>query len=378
MIPVILIIAFVLVIAAYIVVQRAGGVSFPWLQFYVRGKESGFSFQEVNLLRTVAVKNKLKNPTSLFWSVRTLDRCIRSAIVSFRSAGTENSPKTLEFLNKLFDFRRRVEFNQPKYKLGLTSSRGIAAGQTLKITVPGVGVYVSKLIENNRRYIAIAYPQGNQLPPGFSWKDQLLKIYFWRAEDAGYYFEAKVLADYIDRKVPILHIAHSDNLVRTQKRKSVRRQGGGPATLFPLTTIDQANENVESAGGYRCKLVDLSEDGTAVAIGGRAKAGQPVKIQVDLDGSIVVLCGVIKSVNFKQKTRVSVLHVQAEAPSPKMRIAILSYVYGLFTEGENKTELKRRRQAADSETAIEEDQGVEEEAPVDSAREEPVESPRED
>ena len=66
---VILLVAFVLVVAAYILVLRAGGFSFPWIQFYVRGKESGFSFGEVNLLRRVAIANKLKNPTSLFWSV---------------------------------------------------------------------------------------------------------------------------------------------------------------------------------------------------------------------------------------------------------------------------------------------------------------------
>ncbi len=341
---VLLIVALVLVITVYVIIQRAGGVSFPWLQFYVRGKESGFSFSEVNLLRQVAVQNKLKTPTSLFWSVRTLDRCIRSAIVRFRSTGTENSPQTLEFLGKLFEFRKRVEFNQPKYKLGLTSSRGMTASQTLKITVPAVGVYVSKLVENNRRYMALSYPQGNDLPPGFSWKDQILKIYFWRAEDAGYYFEAKVLGDFLDRKVPILHIAHSDSLVRTQKRKSVRRIANSPATLVPLTAMRQANENVESSGGYRCKLVDLSEDGAAIAIGGRAKAGQSVKIQAELDKQFIVINGVVKSVNFKEKNRASILHIQAEPPSLHMKIRILSYVYQLFNDNENVTELKKQKE----------------------------------
>lgn len=336
-----IIVAFVLVITIYIFIQRAGGVSFPWLQFYVRGKESGFAVSEINLLRQVAVQNKLKNPTSLFWSVKTLDRCIRTAIIRFRSSGKENEPATLEFLEKLFEFRKRVEFNQPKYKLGLTSSRGITASQMLKITVPSVGVFVSRVIENNRRYIAISYPQGGNLPPGFSWNDQTLKFYFWRAEDAGYYFEAKVLGDYLERKVPILHVAHSDSIVRTQKRNSVRRTVNGPARLYPLSSVQRANEKTENSGGYRCKLVDLSEDGAAIAIGGRAKAGQPIKLQVELDGQVVILNGVIKSVNFKQKNSASILHIQAEKPSRQMRIRILSYVYNLFTEEENKTTIEK-------------------------------------
>lgn len=346
----ILVIAFFLVAGAYIVVARAGGFRFPWVQFYVRGKESGFSFAEVNLLRRVAIANKLKNPTSLFWSVKTLDRCIRSAIVGFRSSGHENDPRNQEFLGKLFDFRRRVEFDQPKYRLGLSSSRGITAGQTMKIVLEGGGVYISKLIENNRRYMAITYPRGNPLPTGFSWRDQDIKLYFWRQEDAGYFFESKVVGDYLDRKVPILHISHADNLVRAQKRRSVRREAGVPARLYPLKSIQQANETVETSGGFRCNLIDISEDGAAIAIGGRAKAGVAVKIQAELDNEVVVLCGTIKSANFKQKNNASVLHLEARPPSLGMRIKILTFVYGLFRSGETKNAMKTRGEKRDAES----------------------------
>lgn len=345
---VILIIAFVLVVAAYIALNRAGGISFPWVQFYVRGKESGFSFSEVNLLRRVSIENKLKNPTSLFWSVKTLDRCIRSAIVGFRAHQTTEQPKNMEFLDKLFAFRRRVEFDQPKYRLGISSTRGISPGQTFKITPPQGGVFIAKLIENNRRYMAITYPRGKTEGTKISWKDLDIKMYFWRKEDAGYFFETKVVGDYLDRKVPIIHVSHSDNIIRAQKRRSVRREAGVPALLFPLRTINQANETIEQSGGYRCKLMDISEDGAAVAIGGRAKAGLPVKIQVELNEEPVVLSGVIKSVDFKQKNRASVLHIQAQPSSVGMRVKILTYVYGLFDEHETKTQLSKAAERSKS------------------------------
>lgn len=336
----ILLAAFVAVVSAYILIVRAGGFRFPWIHFYVRGKESGFTFGEVNLLRRVAIENTLKNPTSLFWSVKTLDRCIRSTIIGFRAGGSRNDETHNEFLNKLFDFRRRVEFDQPKHRLGISSTRNIAPGQTFKIVLEGNGIYISKLIENNRKYLAITYPRGKSLPVGFSWRDQVLKLHFWRKEDAGYFFESKVIGDYLDRKVPILHVSHSDNLVRAQKRRSVRREADVPATLFPLRSIEDANETIETRGGYRCKLIDISEDGAAVIIGGRAKAGLPVKVQTTLNNDPVALSGIIKSVTFRQKNNASILHLEAQPPTVPMRVRILTFVYDLFSDAETVTRFR--------------------------------------
>lgn len=340
---VILVLAFILVLGSYIMLRRAGGISFPWVQFYVRGKESGFTVSEVNLLRRIAIENKLDNPTSLFWSVKTLDRCIRSTILDFRAERSTEQQKNQVFLDKLFTFRRRVEFDQPKHRLGISTTRGINPGQTFKLTPTGGGVFISKLVENNRRYLALTYPRGKNPNPGSSWNDQAIKVYFWRKEDAGYYFETKVVNDYLDRKVPIIHVAHSDNIIRAQKRKSVRREAQVPALLFPLRSINHSNENVESAGGYRCKMLDISEDGVAVAIGGRAKAGIPVKIQAQLYDDSIVICGIIKSVDYKQKNRVSVLHIQAQPMSIGMRIKVLTYVYALFSSDESMTQRTGKR-----------------------------------
>ena len=76
---------------AFFILRRLGGRKFPWVQFYIRGKESGFSFKEINLLRRIAVEGQMQNPTSLFWSVKQLDRSIRSLILKYRSLGPEKS-----------------------------------------------------------------------------------------------------------------------------------------------------------------------------------------------------------------------------------------------------------------------------------------------
>jgi c-di-GMP-binding flagellar brake protein YcgR len=329
-----------LAVALAFMVQRGGGFGFPWIEFYVRGKESGFKFREIHLLRKVAVENRLKDPASLYWSERQLDRCLRGTIIRFRAKGLMKDPKSVEFLSKLFDFRKQVEFSLPKYRIGLRSSRNILTGQRIKIPFPGMGLYESQVVENMRKYLAIAYPQGKALPPGFSWQGQKINVHFWRAEDAGYYFESKVLGDYLDRKFPILHIGHSDNLVRNQKRGSIRIALSCGAGLYPLKTIDQANEVVESMPGYRGKMLDLSEDGFAVVVGGKAKAGLPVKLQFHLNDSPIVMCGIVKGVTFNQKNNQSILHGQAVKPSDVMKIDILTYVYGIFREPDGKKPAK--------------------------------------
>jgi c-di-GMP-binding flagellar brake protein YcgR len=314
------------------IVRKAGGGSFPWLHFYAKGKESGFTFREVNLLRKVAVENRLKNPTSLFWSITQIDRSIRGMIVKFRAENTINSEDNIHFLSKLFDFRKSVELDLPKYKLGIKSTRKLPQRQRITINLPGIGTYSSQIVENLRRYIAISYPEGPVLPQGFIWKGRSLNIYFWRQDDAGYVFESRVLEDYLDRKYPILHITHSDSLVRSQKRGSVRVETNKPALIFPLKSLNTPAEEASLGKGLRCRLKDISEDGAAVMIGGRGKVGMMVRLKYTLGKSAITMDGIVKGVKYNQGKNQSTLHLQASPPNLSVRNRILVYVYNIFKE----------------------------------------------
>ncbi len=320
------------ILGVVVILRRAGGGKFPWIQFYTKGKESGFNFKELNLLRRIAVENRLDNPTSLFWSIKQLDRSIKGVIVRFRAQGTEHDASHAQLISKLFDFRKRVEFDLPRYKLGLKSTRKLPNRQRLTITLPGIGTYKSQIVENLRRYMAISYPEGPVLPPDFTWKNQKLNVYFWRVDDAGYVFETKVLEDFREQDYPILHIAHSDSLIRSQKRKSIREEVNKAAKVFPLSSIDGAGEEIENRPGLRSRLLDISEDGAAVLVGGRAKVGLPVKVQFTLADEPLAMIGVVKGISYKQSKNQSILHIQAERVSPRTKNKILSYVYNLFDE----------------------------------------------
>lgn len=319
-----------LLLSAVIYLRIAGGGRFPWLQFYTKGKESGFTFHEINLLRKVAVENKLQNPTALFWSIKMLDRSIKEIILKMRAENKEHDDEANRLLAKLFELRKRVEFDLPRYKVGLKSSRKIVVRQRVKITLPGMGPFLAMVVDNRPRYFALSYPQGSKLPDGFSWKGQEVGIYFWRSNDAGYFFKAKVVNDFSEKEYPIIHVNHSDSLIRTQQRKSVRVLMEHAALVYPIKSIGLANEIVEETKGLRCRLKDLSEGGAALLIGGRTKVGLPLKIQFTLSDATIVMNGVVKGITYNGKRNTSILHMQAVPPSMLMKNNILTYVYNLF------------------------------------------------
>ena len=140
------------------------------------------------------------------------------------------------------------------------------------------------------------------------------------------------MSDHSDKQYPILHVGHSDSVMRTQKRKSIRVEVGGAAFLYPLHRLEEANEHPENAAGLRCNLKDISEDGAALLVGGRGKAGMPAKLQFKLGDADIILSGVVRGVNFSEKNNRSILHLQAAPPSAVMRNRILAYVYDIFEE----------------------------------------------
>lgn len=339
----VLLIAF---LVFYIVLRRMGGGHFPWIKFYSKGKDAGFAFSEIHLLRKVAVTNKLKKPTALFWSVDLLDKCIRDIVTRYKANNKEGDPEAQGFLGKLYEFRKKVEFSKPKYTQGLKSTREIDPHQKIKLTSPEVGTCYSQVVENLRKHLAISYPKGPQMPENYSWKDKPVNVYFWRNNDAGYYFETKVQGDFIKDQYSILHLNHSENVIRSQKRKSVRANVSVPANLYKLPRIEGANERVEKRPGLRCRLQDVSEDGASFIIGGRAKVGMPVKLQFALSDRPLILCGVVKGVSYNSKKGQSTLHLQAVPPSAPMRNQILSYVYNIFDEQEQMAKQTAQRRAA--------------------------------
>lgn len=301
-----------------------GGKKTSWIEFMIKAGQTGFSVMEASRLREAGTVANLADFATIFWSTKDLDQ----VITAIAGVAGEKSREISRLLEKLYALRKRLEFEQPRYLMGIRSSRQIAQGQRLRLLVVGLGVFNSTLVDNNARYLVLSWPLGMKLPKGFVWKGKKVSIYFYRREDAGYVFDSYVLDDLRIKDVPVIHVGHSESLLRTQKRKSVRAKSSQPAYLYLLKRIEGAFEKAELEPGLRSRLVDVSEEGFALAIGGKAKDGLQVKAQFNLGERQIVMSGTVKSVDFDRDKNQSIIHVQAMPPSPKTRNAIRSFVYG--------------------------------------------------
>lgn len=326
--------------------KRDSHHNYSWLDFFAKGKDAGFSFGELQLLRKLAISAELEDPSTLFWSEKQLDRCIGELIKKTEVTGEKRNQETQDFLSKLYEYRKKIEFEHPRYKKGISSSRFIEVGQQIKVLLDGLGVFKSQVIANSDRFLTIQKPN---IPPkkgSIGWKDKRLAIYFWRRDDAGYVFDSFVIGEAVTRGSSVLQIAHSDALFRTQKRRSIRRRIHKAAYLY-LPAVEEPPEKMEAQPGLRCIIEDLSDTGCAITIGGKGVVGLKIKVQFEIDGHPVVMNGTVRSVDYDEEKHRSLLHVEAMPPSLNTRNRILAEIFGvkpdytynenLFNEDEIKT-----------------------------------------
>ena len=321
-----------LVLLLFVVVSTMamrGAKRYSWFEFLLKAKEAGMGLTESRQLREAALHAGLKDPTNVLWSPRDMDRAIAVLATILKRDARDRTREGILLMDHVYALRKGLEFEQPRFKYGLKSSRQIGAGQRLRVLVYGIGVFDSTVIDNNSRFIVVSYPIGGHLPREWVWKGKKVSVYFWRREDAGYVFDSYVIDDLRLRSVPVLQVSHSEALLRTQKRKSIRARSKLPAYLYLLKRLEGAYEKPEPVPGLRALVQDLSEDGAAVAIGGKAVPGLQVKLQFGLDERSIVMSGTVRSVDFDAESNRSVLHVEAVTPSPRMRNAIRSFVYNI-------------------------------------------------
>jgi c-di-GMP-binding flagellar brake protein YcgR len=333
LLPVLVIIIVVSGVTMLILSHSGKAKSASWLQFYAKGKDSGFAFKEIELLRRLAVKANLEDPVSLFRSQAQLDMCIRSLVRTMHLSGGESDESSQDFLSKLYDYRKKIEMEKPRLKNGISDSRQISEGQVLRVLVAGSGVYRSQIIKNTNQYLTISRPSSNKLPGSFAWTGLKISVYFWREDDAGYVFDSEVLDEVYSKGLASLKVNHAVSLFRTQKRKSVRVKLHKSAFLYPLSNEEEVN-GFETHPGLKCFLEDLSDTGCAVTIGGKAAANLRVKIQFALNNTPVVMGGTVRSVEFKEDANRSLLHIEADPLPIEIRNRILGEVFGMLPEDE--------------------------------------------
>jgi c-di-GMP-binding flagellar brake protein YcgR len=278
-------------------------------------------------------------------------------------SGEDQNEETQDFLSKLYDYRKKLEMERPRIKNGISSTRQINEGQQLRLLVSGSGVFKSQLIKNTTKYLTITRPASARLSNSFKWIGLRISVYFWREDDAGYVFDSDVLEEVYSKSIAALKITPSEMLFRTQKRQAIRVKIHKEALLYLLGNEDakepggegenRAENKVEagdSARGLKCYLEDLSETGCAVTVGGRASAGLRVKVQLNLNNAPIAIPGIVRSVEFKEDTNRSLLHMEADPLPVDVRNRILGLVFGTMSEEDDLpfriSDSEEQRQAA--------------------------------
>ena len=125
-------------------------------------------------------------------------------------------------MTKLFNYRTKIQ-NEADDKKGMTTTHSLDKGQTLRIILPGKGVFASEIVGNGN-FLVINVPRQKNLIPytGEDWVGKVISVYLWRKGDARYVFDTTVTQSGLFLGKSALFLKHSSNLVRTQKRKSVR------------------------------------------------------------------------------------------------------------------------------------------------------------
>lgn len=329
-------IALVIVIFVLAVVSKIYGIFKDRLHFLVTGLDAKFSFSEIRMLWEVAKICHIKDPNSLYFSMASLTRCMTQINNKWTEEGTLNNPKNQALMTKLFNFRTKIQ-NESDEKKGLDSTFELDKGQRLRIILPGKGVFVSEIV-NNGRDITVSMPkQKNMIPvPAEEWVGKVVNVYLWRNGDARYVFDTTVIAQGIFLGKLCLHLKHSSNLLRTQKRQAVRAKCSIRANLYIEKGDTIKYDAVETTSGYRCLLEDISECGALIRIGGKGAPNMRLKLQFNINNKLILMFGVVRTVEYNEEINQTRLHFECIHIEPHMKNEVLAYVYNMLPESDKE------------------------------------------
>lgn len=303
------------------------------------GQDKGFKFNEILLLWKLAKEAEIEEPLTLFVSVPTLNMAISKIVMESKTNGTESLASTQNFIAKLYEYRTKIDLDHENKK-GLESTKYLEKGQRLRIILKGKGVFVSEILSVGYELIIKLPLQKNvRLVEPKQWVMKDVSVYLWRKGDASYVFDTRVTNAGIFQGQNVLYLAHTNQLERAQKRKSVRASCEIYAQLYFIEDEEPDFDVVEIDDGYKCLLEDISEDGAMIRIGGKGKQNIRIKLQFEIDNKLIIMFGIVRAVEFNAESNQSRLHFECLHIEKEMKNTILSFIYRDLSE-EKKNELQ--------------------------------------
>ncbi len=326
-------VTFLIVFLVILTVLGAVYTSFKQrINFFITGIDSGFSVSEISLLWQAADMCGLEQPTALFYSLPALTKCM----TQISNSPDSNSQKNQHIMTKLFNFRTKIQ-NEADDKKGMTTTHSLEKGQTLRIILPGKGVFASEIVGNGN-FLVINVPRQKKLIPytGEEWVGKVISVYLWKTGDARYVFDTTVTQSGLFLGKSALFLKHSANLVRTQKRKAVRVKCQIYGMLYIIKKEKIDVNAIETQNGFRCLIEDISESGALIRIGGKGAQNVKIKLQYNVHNKLILMVGVIRTVEYNEEKNQSLLHFECTNIDSTMRNEVLKFVYNMMPENEKE------------------------------------------
>lgn len=331
-----ILVAIIVVVLILIAVSALYSVFKTQIHFFITGLDAGFNMGDLMLLYKVASLCELEQPTSLFWSMAALNRCMSQINTQASANGSDQTQKHQQLMTKLYNYRTKIQ-NEADDKKGLTSTVTLDKGQKVRIILPGKGVFASEIVANGQSIVINVPRQKNLIPiTAEEWVGKVISVYLWRKGDARYVFDTTVTQSGLYIGKPSLFLNHSNNLIRTQKRKSVRVNCEIYAQLYIIRQPVVNYSEIETKDGYKCLIQDISESGAMIKIGGKAVENVQIKLQFTIKKMLILMFGVVRTVDYNEAENVSILHFECIHLEQAMRNEILSFVYNTLPENEKE------------------------------------------
>lgn len=351
----ILLIIFI-VILVIVGILRLISIFSEKIAFYSYGRENGFRFSEMGIVWKTVKKLGILDPSSLYESIPTLNRVIAMVLSELRREGASAVGGQV-LVSKLNKLRTKVALEGDE-NTRIQTTAALESGQRLSVIFPGRGVY-SSIVLNNGRRIEIELPKkilkvgtsskSEILPPN-QWKGKTVTVYMWRKGDACYAFDTTVDDSGSFEGKPCIMLNHTGKLDRIQKRQAVRCSCNIDAFLFLIKSSDIDYSKVDAeVDGLKCVLEDVSESGALICLSGKAKANMRIKIQFALSNLMIMMFGIVRSVEFNKEKNESKLHFECTYIDDDMRNTLLNYIYNRLSIGDAAGAVKEEKKDADLE-----------------------------
>lgn len=307
---------------------NGGSLSINGADFFARGKELGLSTKEIRILKKAADYLKLERPLTLLGSTEHLDCAISRISLILEKEGYSNI-EVVDLLDELYNFKKKIEITKRDRINAIESTREIDTKQQVKV-VPGSSSspFIGTIIENDTDYLLVDFSLDPNFPANSRF-DGAVNVYFWKQGDAGYYFETVIIDGSLNRK---WKIAHSNSLIRNQKRVDFRVDVDVPGYVYKLTDISKRNNKKEGFTGTFVQLKNISDRGAALLINGRVSKGEALKLEFKLLKKHIVLNGILIETQYDSRLNCSLLRFKFIEPDIETLYSIRSFIYNINNE----------------------------------------------